>query len=191
MKITYNLYANPINTTEISDWDFRRMISDINNGYVDINIDNKIYQVIRVNIDILAKETIIDLIYKFSFSHCIYYPNYNEEIIFELNRLGYAKSTVAGKGKHLFTNGYKGLYYFTDNDYSNGEIGYVCNNVLEARDIAAIQNSNDINQLFKFPNSVPEHCTCFSCVDEWGDFEDTDYPKKMTPEEIIEYYKNV
>lgn len=22
-----------------------------------------------------------------------------------------------------------------------------------------------------------------------GDFEDTDYPKKMTPEEIIEYYK--
>ena len=48
-------------------------------------------------------------------------------------------------------------------------MGYVCGNVLEARDIAAIQNDNDINQLFKFSNNEAEYCTCFSSVEEWGE----------------------
>lgn len=184
MKVIFNFYGNPISVTEIGDSDFRNIID---NGYISIN--NNTYRVIRINIDILSDETIIDVIRKFSFSHCIYYPNYNKEIISELNRLGYVESNVAGKGKHLFTNANEGLYYFTNNDYSNGGMGYVCGNVLEARDIAAIQNDNDINQLFKFANNEAEYCTCFSSVEEWNDREDSTCPHKMTPEEIIEYYK--
>jgi hypothetical protein len=189
MKKIYKFYGNVIKTEDVDNLDFREEISDINNGYRSIDIDNIIYRIYNINIDIENETTIFDVKRAFSFSYSIYYPNYNNEIIEELKRLGYSQSSVAGNGKHLFTNAHKALFYFTDSDYNNGGIGYVCNNVLEARDIAAIQNECDINQLFKFPNDEPEQCTCFSHVDEWGDFEDTDYPKKMTPEEIIEYYK--
>ena len=86
MKVIFNFYGNPISITEIGDSDFRNIID---NGY--ININNNTYRVIRINIDILSNETIIDVIRKCSFSHCIYYPNYNKEIISELNRLGYVE----------------------------------------------------------------------------------------------------
>ena len=194
MKKIYKFYGNIIKTEDVDNLEFiLKEISDVNNGYKNINIDNIIYRICNINIDIENDITIFDVKRTFSFSYSIYYPNYNNEIIDELKRLGYTQSIFSGKGKNLFTNGNKGLYYFTDNDYSNREIGFVCNNVLEARAIAAIQNDNDINQLFKFSNNFlnvePEYCTCFSYADEWGDLVDSIHPQKMTPEEIIEYYK--
>lgn len=170
MNKIYKFYGSTIKIEDTDNWDFRKEISDINTGYRSIDIDNIIYRICNINIDIENETTVFDVKRAFSFSYSIYYPNYNNEIIEELKRLGYSQSSVVGNGKHLFTNPHQALFYFTDADYNNEGMGYVCNNVLEARDIAAIQNECDINQLFKLPNDEPEYCTCFSHVDEWGRF---------------------
>lgn len=190
MEKKYIYYGIIIHKEEVTDKVFYNEMLNINNGYRNINIKGIAYTIYNMTVDFDDNCCIFHVRRSYKFLHDIYYKNYDVEIIEELKSLGYSKSNVAGVGKHLYTNANKALYYFTDNNFDNGGIGYVCDNIMTAKSIAAIQNENDVNQLFKFPNDEPEYCESFSCVDEWGDFEDTDYPKKMTPEEIIEYYKN-
>ncbi len=120
------------------------------------------------------------------FLYDVFIPNYNQSIIEQLEYIGYAKSDVAGSGKHLITS-HNGYFYFTDNDYSDGGMGYVAEGT-KALAIAAITNDTDRNQWFIFPNGHCEFCEGDSAIDEWGDFEDTEYPRKMTVNEI---YSNI
>ena len=97
MKKIYKFYGNIIKTEDVDNWDFRKEISDSNNGYRSIDIDNIIYRICNINIDLENEITTFDVKRAFSFSYSIYYPNYNNEIIEELKRLGYSQSSVAGK----------------------------------------------------------------------------------------------
>lgn len=121
-----------------------------------------------------------------NFLYDTFIPNYNQSIIEQLEYIGYAKSDVAGNGKHLITS-HRGYFYFTDNDYSDGSMGYVAEGT-KALAIAALTNDTDRNQWFIFPDGQCEFCDCDSRIDEWGDFEGTEYPRKMTVNEI---YSNI
>lgn len=122
-----------------------------------------------------------------SFKYAIYVPNYTKHLIEQLEYIGYIKSEVSGEGKHLMTSEL-GYYYFTDCDYTGGGMGYVCENIIHASGIAAICDHTDKYQWFMFPNGECDFCENDSVIEEFGEFEGTDFPRKLTPEEI---YKNL
>lgn len=134
------------------------------------------------NYNIFDNVVIVTLQKRVMFLHDTFIPNYTNEIVKQLQTLGYSESTVAGTGKHLITSSL-GYYYFTDNDYSDGGMGYVAEGTV-ALAIAAITDNTDINQWFIFPDGSIDFCECNSRVDMWGDFEGTEYPRKMTVNEI-------
>lgn len=121
-----------------------------------------------------------------TFLYDTFIPNYKKSTIEQLEYIGYVKSDVAGNGKHLITS-HRGYYYFTDEDYSSGIMGYVAEGPT-ALAIAALTNDTDRNQWFIFPNGQCEFCESDSVIDEWGDFNPTEYPRKMTVNEI---YSNI
>ena len=121
-----------------------------------------------------------------NFKYDTFIPNYKQSIIEQLEYIGYVKSKVAGNGKHLITN-HNGFYYFTDEDYSSGGMGYVAEGTV-ALAIAALSDDTDKNQWFLFPDGLCELCENESAIDEWGDFEGTPYPRKLTVNEI---YSNI
>lgn len=142
------------------------------------------YILCSCNYDIF--DNIIDIVLKlkYNFKYSIFIKNYEERLLELLDNIGYTKSDVCGSGKNLITNNL-GYYYFTDLDYINGSMGYICNNTSQAIAIAAINDHTDKNQWFMFPDGEYELCEYDSFIEEYGEFENTDYPKKLTPEQII------
>lgn len=130
----------------------------------------------------------IVLVNKVKFTHDIFVPNCPEHLIEQLEYIGYVKSELSGVGNNLITNGTQGKYYFTDNDYSNGGMGYVCDKPDVALAIAAIRNDSDKYQWFMFPDKEYEFCENDNVIEEYGEFENTIYPKKLTPEEIYQIF---
>lgn len=150
--------------------------------------DNRLYIVTNCYYDLF--ENTVDAILTFApkFKYDAYIKMKSDKIIQELEMLGYNKSDTAGEGEYMIISS-NGHYYFTDCDYSKGGMGYVCETAKQFIAIAAIREDCDIYQWFKFPNDEIERCECMSRVDEFGDFEDTPYPTKLTPEEILVYIK--
>jgi hypothetical protein len=149
--------------------------------------DNRLYIVTNCYYDLFEKTVDAILMFAPNFQYEAYIKMKSDNIIQELEMLGYTKSDVAGEGKYMFIS--NGCYYFTDNDYSKGGLGYVCETAKQFIAIAAIREDSDIYQWFKFPNNEIEKCECISYIDEFGDFEDSPYPTKLTPEEILKYIK--
>lgn len=149
--------------------------------------DNKLYIITNCYYDLFEKTVNVILKYAPKFQYDAYIKTKSDYIINSLHELGYVKSDNSGKGEYMFiSNGY---YYFTDFDYSKGNMGYVCETPEQFLAIAAIREDSDIYQWFKFPNNEIERCECISRIDEFGDFEDSPYPTKLTPEEILKYIK--
>lgn len=151
-----------------------------------IKHNDKMYIVTNCYYDMF--ENTMDVILEFApkFKWDAYIKMKSDNIIQELEMLGYAKSEVSGEGEYMFISS-NGYYYFTDCDYSNGGMGYVCETPKQFIAIAAIREDSDMYQWFKFPNNQIEKCECISYIDEFGDFEDSPYPSKLTPEEILQY----
>lgn len=55
--------------------------------------------------------------------------------------------------------------------------------------LAALRNDHDQYQWFRHPTGEVLMCECQSYIDMWGDFEDGNYPKKLTADELVEYFK--
>lgn len=149
-----------------------------------INIGGKYYIIKNANYDLFEDVISIVITPEIRFSYDIFVPNYDEYIIKQLEMIGYVKSEVCGVGPNLITNAHLGLYYFTNCDYSNGGMGYVCENPNVALAIAAIRNDSDKYQWFEFPYNEIDFCENDNAIEEFGEFEGTIYPKKLTPEEI-------
>jgi hypothetical protein len=176
---------------------FSEEIATINNLYDFIGTkENTIVPL--MNKQFISKKAVYDLftntleiflINKVTFANDIFVKNYNDDLVDYLEYIGYVKSDICGTGKNLITNAAQGKYYFTDNDYSNGEMGYVCENNNIACGIASIRNDSDIYQWFRLHDGQVEYCCCMSYIDEWGDYEENEkYPIKLTPEEIINQF---
>ena len=144
------------------------------------------YVMTNCNYDMFNDVIDIAIRLKMEFKHSIYVPNYTKHLIEQLEYIGYTKSEVAGTGKHLMTSNL-GYYYFTDNDYTGGGMGYVCENIIHASAIAAICDHTDKYQWFMFPGEDCDFCENDSVIEEYCEFEGTPYPKKLTPEEIYKY----
>lgn len=151
-----------------------------------IRHDNNYYIVNNCYYDLFENAISIVITPKIKFSYDIFVPNYKQDVINALEMLGYVKSEVCGTGPNLITNAHFGLYYFTDCDYSNGVMGYVCNKIDHAIPIAAIRDDSDKYQWFKFPYDEIDFCENDNVIEEFGNFEGTIYPQKLTPEEILE-----
>lgn len=157
----------------------------------DLTIDEKRFIVNSVNYDFFNNHLEIVLTNKIAFKHDIFIKDYTDYTVTGLEYIGYTKSDVSGSGKNLITNAFQGKYYFTDCDYSNGGMGYVCKNNTHALAIAAINDNTDKFQWFQFPYNKYEFCEVDNVIDEYGKFEGTEYPKKLTPEEIIKYIDGI
>lgn len=151
-----------------------------------INIGGKYYTIKGANYDLFEDVISIVITPEIKFSYDIFVPNYKQDVINALEMLGYVKSEVCGSGPNLITNAHLGLYYFTDCDYSNGGMGYVCNKIDHAIPIAAIREDSDKYQWFKFPYDEIDFCENDDVIEEFGNFEGTIYPQKLTPEEIYQ-----
>lgn len=151
-----------------------------------IKHNDKMYIVTNCYYDMFENIMYVILEFAPKFKWDAYIKMKSDNIIQELEMLGYAKSEVSGEGEYMFISS-NGYYYFTDCDYSNGGMGYVCETPKQFIAIAAIREDSDMYQWFKFPNNQIEKCECISYIDEFGDFEDSPYPSKLTPEEILQY----
>jgi hypothetical protein len=156
-----------------------------------INIAGKYYIIKTANYNLFEDVLNIGIIPEIRFTYDIFVKNFNEYLIDGLEFIGYTKSDVSGTGKNLVTNAAQAKYYFTDCDYSNGCMGYVCNYNTHALAIAAINNNHDKFQWFQFPFNEYEFCEVENVIEEYGKFEGTEYPKKLTPDEIIKYIEGV
>ena len=151
-----------------------------------LNHKNTKYYIYKCVYDIFDDVLTVYLKRVNNFKYDTFIPNYKQSIIEQLEYIGYVKSKVAGNGKHLITS-HNGFYYFTDEDYSSGQMGYVGEGTV-ALAIAALSDDTDKNQWFIFPDGQCEFCENDSAIDEWGKFEGTEYPRKMTVNEI---YSNI
>lgn len=189
MKTTFYLNgqvlmdADHINFDKLSDMPFEKN--------QDLTIDGKRFKVNSVNYDFFNHHFEVVLTNKIKFTYDIFVKDFNEYLIAGLEFIGYTKSDVSGTGKNLVTNAAQAKYYFTDCDYSDGCMGYVCNYNTHALAIAAINNNNDKLQWFQFPFNEYEFCEAENVIEEYGKFEGTEYPKKLTPDEIIKYIEGV
>ena len=123
-----------------------------------INIGGKYYIIKNANYDLFDDVISIVITPEIRFSYDIFVPNYDEYIIKQLEMIGYVKSEVCGVGPNLITNAHLGLYYFTNCDYSNGGMGYVCKTKEHAISIAAIRDDTDKYQWFEFPYNEIDFC---------------------------------
>lgn len=170
---------------------FTEKIMSIDGLYINknqkLNHNNILYTVTNCYYELFEKVVYVVLTYTPKFQYDAYIKTKSDYIIDNLHELGYIKSYNSGEGEYIFiSNGY---YYFTNSDYSQGGMGYVCETPEQFLAIAAIREDCDIHQWFKFQNNEIERCECMSRINEFGKFEDSLYPTKLTPEEILKYIK--
>lgn len=189
MKTTFYLNGQVLMVADHIDFD---KLSDIPfEKNQDLTIDGKQFKVNSVNYDLFNQHLEVVVTNKIRFTYDIFVKDFNEYLIDGLEFIGYTKSDVSGTGKNLITNASQGKYYFTDCDYSDGCMGYVCNYNTHALAIAAINNNHDKFQWFQLPFNDYEFCEVENAIEEYGKFEGTEYPKKLTPDEIIKYIEGV
>lgn len=150
-----------------------------------IRHNNRCYIITNCYYDMFEHTINVILNFAPGFQCDAFLKNWDNNIIGDLEMLGYTKSEVSGEGKNIITNAHLGLYYFTDCDYSNGGMGYVCETSRQFIAIASIQDKCDIHQWFRFFDGDIDKCGCLSRIDEWGDWEDNPGPIKLTLEEIL------
>lgn len=185
IKINYWLNGNLLYSDECSHKDINKFNGFKNKEFV---YDGHNYIMTNCNYDMFNDVVDIAIRLKMSFKYSIFVPNYTNSLITQLEYIGYIKSPVCGTGKNLMTSEL-GYYYFTDNDYTGGGMGYVCENIVHALGIAAICDHTDKYQWFKFPFDEYDYCESDNVIEEFGEFEGTEYPRKLTPEEILNNIK--